>query len=132
MTVQAFDPWAALKSQHEAQPPPKAASSPKPPWPEPAGLAALAGLGGRHPAPAQLHEGGVPPLPGVPPAWREGVALLATLPVPDGIMPRRWAAYTATAARLLHDDGAELHAAGWNALDLFGLHPTAPMTHPAG
>ena len=38
----------------------------------------------------------------------------------------------ATAARLLRDHGTELHGAGWGVLDLFGLHPTAPMPHPPG
>lgn len=73
-----------------------------------------------------------PPLPGVPPDWCEGVTRLATLPAPDRIPPPRWAVLASTAGRLLRDHGAELHAAGWTALDLFGLHPTSPMTHPAG
>lgn len=72
------------------------------------------------------------PLPGVPPAWCAGVALLATLPPPDAIEPRRWAALAATSARLLREHGAELHGAGWDALDLFGLHQRAPATNPPG
>ena len=74
----------------------------------------------------------LPPIPGVPLHWREGVALLATRPAPPTIPPRRWAALAASAFRLVRDHGAELHAAGWNALDLFGLHPTAPAANPAG
>jgi len=78
----------------------------------------------------------VPPpstsLAGVPPLWCEGVALLATLPAPDGITPPRWRAFQATAARLLRDRGTELHAAGWDTLDLFGLHAAAPEANPPG
>lgn len=72
------------------------------------------------------------PLAGVPPHWREGVALLAGRPAPDGIAPPRWRVFQATAARMLHDHGAELHAVGWDTLDLFGLHWTAPAAHPPG
>ena len=70
--------------------------------------------------------------PGVPAAWCEGVARLAGMVPPDAIMPARWAGLTATSARLLQDHGAELHAAGWDALDLFGLHRTAPAANPPG
>ena len=60
------------------------------------------------------------------------MALLSRLPVPDAITPQRWAILAATAARLLQDHGAELHAAGWDALDLFGLHAAAPAANPSG
>ncbi len=60
------------------------------------------------------------------------MALLATLPAPKGITPPRWRMFQATAARVLHDQGAELHAAGWDALDVFGLHADAPATNPFG
>ena len=73
-----------------------------------------------------------PPLPDVPLDWREGVALLAGRPAPDGIAPPRWRAFQATAARLLRDHGPELHAAGWDALDLFGLYAIAPAANPPG
>lgn len=77
------------------------------------------------PVPAQ-------PYPGVPLAWCRAVALLATMPAPPTIPPPRWAVLTTTAARLLRDHGAELHAAGWTDVDLFGLHATAPAANPAG
>lgn len=77
------------------------------------------------PAPAQ-------PYLGVPLAWCDGVALLATMPAPPAIPPPRWAVLTRTAARLLRDHGAELHAPGWDVLDLFGLHAAAPAANPAG
>lgn len=69
-------------------------------------------------------------LPGVPRAWCEGVAALASTPPPDSIPAARWAALAATSARLLRDHGASLHKAGWDALDLFGLHRTHPGTNP--
>ncbi len=70
--------------------------------------------------------------PGVPLDWYENIARLGTVPAPEGITPHRWQAFQATAARLLRDHGAELHAAGWDALDLFGLHRAAPATYPPG
>ena len=73
-----------------------------------------------------------PLLPGVPLHWREGVGLLATVPAPSAVPPRRWAALAASAFRLVRDHGAELHTAGWNALDLFGLHSIAPLANPTG
>ena len=72
------------------------------------------------------------PLPGVPAAWCEGVACLHGIPPPGGITPARWAALAATSTYLLQSHGAELHRAGWDALDLFGLHRRAPGTNPAG
>lgn len=88
--------------------------------------------------PARARGLGVPapsaasPLPGVPLNWCRGVALLATLPAPPTISPRRWVVLAATSARLLHTHGAELHAAGWDTLDLWGLHALAPTAHPPG
>jgi len=73
-----------------------------------------------------------PALPGVPPNWCKGLALLTTRPAPPTIPPRRWAVLAATCARLLQDHGAALHGAGWDALDLFGLNITAPATNPPG
>lgn len=58
--------------------------------------------------------------------------LLAAMACPARIEPQRWAAFVATAGRLLRDHGPTLHAAGWGTLDLFGLHQVAPDTHPPG
>ena len=91
------------------------------------GIAAL--LAGQAPSAARV---ALVPLPGVPPEWCEGVARLATLPAPDSIPPARWAVLAATSVRLLRDHGAELHAAGWTVLDLFGLHVIAPAAYPPG
>src|SRR5436305_9868771 len=52
------------------------------------------------------------------------------MPSPAGIDPRRWARYQHDALRLLSEQGEELHAAGWDALDLFGLHRIAPDRRP--
>ena len=71
-------------------------------------------------------------LPGVPADWCKGVGLLATVPAPPTIPPRRWATLAASAFRLIRDHGAELHTAGWDALDLFGLHSIAPLANPTG
>ncbi len=79
-----------------------------------------------------MQPGGEPATAGVPRAWCEGVALLATLPAPPTIQPRRWAVLAATSARLLRDHGAELQAHGWGTLDLFGLHAAAPTANPSG
>lgn len=70
------------------------------------------------------------PPPGVPATWCEGMTLLATLKVPVDIAPHRWALFLSDAARLLHDHGAELNRGGWDALDLFGLHRSVPLTRP--
>ena len=56
----------------------------------------------------------------LPSDWCDGVALLATRPAPSIIPARRWAVLAASAARMVRDHGAELHATGWDALDLFG------------
>jgi len=71
-------------------------------------------------------------LAGVPAAWCEGVALLASMPAPATVDPARWVILSATAVRLLRDHGAELHRVGWDALDLFGLNRHAPATYPPG
>lgn len=54
------------------------------------------------------------------------------MPVPDSIMPARWAVLVAICVRLLRDHGAALHGARWDAVALFGLHPIAPTTFPPG
>ena len=93
-------------------------------------------LGVRRIAPMAARAGsGVPgqapvaPL-GVPLDWCRGVALLATRDTPPTIPPQRWVVLAATSARLLRDNGAALHAGGWDALAVFGLDATAPTTNP--
>jgi len=113
----------AVVRSYRRIPPPELPRAPRRKPPSTGNGAARVGLGVAPPAPT---------LPAVPPEWCRGVALLATVLPPDGIAPPRWRAFQATAAQLLRDPGAELHAAGWDALDLFGLHATAPATNPSG
>ena len=114
----AFDPWTALVSRRERLPPAKPANPTNPPPAPGPGLAGLAALAGGHRPASKL-------LPGVPAAWCQGVARLAVLAAPDSITPARWAALAATSARMLREHGAALHWAGWDGLDLFGLHRSA-------
>ena len=69
---------------------------------------------------------------GVPLEWHEGVELLADRPAPEGIPLARWRVFRFNAARLVEAHGVALHAAGWDGLDLFGLHGAAPVTNPSG
>ena len=64
--------------------------------------------------------------------WCEGVTRLAIRWAQPIIAPAGSAALAATSTRLLRDHGAALHGAGWDALDLFGLHRHAPATNPPG
>lgn len=75
---------------------------------------------------------GEPTLRNVPRDWCEGVARLATMPVPMAIAPPRWADFASTSARLLHTHGAALHEARWGTLDVWGLHAIAPAANPSG
>lgn len=70
------------------------------------------------------------PFPGVPAPWCDGVTRLAARAPPDGIKPARWAALASASVYLVRQHGAALHAAGWDALDLFGLHPFVPAAWP--
>lgn len=65
-------------------------------------------------------------VPGVPLDWCEGVTRLAMVPPLTSIAPQRWRLFQTDAVRILHQHGSELHRAGWDALDLFGLHARAP------
>jgi len=131
MSALAFDPWAALEAHRQTVPPPNPPNAPNRGRPNAAGLGGLGGLGGGCILQAHVQPDWAA-APGVPPNWCEGVALLAAMPAPDVIPPDRWASLAAAAHRLLRNHGAELHVAGWDALDLFGLHATAPATNPAG
>ncbi len=66
--------------------------------------------------------------PGAPAEWETGVARLAATPPPTGITPARWGVFQADAARLLGEHGSALADAGWDGLDVFGLHCWAPFT----
>ncbi len=84
------------------------------------------------PPPRARRVSAAPTPPGVPLDWCEGVATIAARPAPPAIPPRRWAVLAATCDRLLRDHGAELHRAGWDATDLWGLDAIAPAARPDG
>ena len=44
----------------------------------------------------------------------------------------RWQVFQFNAARPMEAHGVALQAAGWDGLDLFGLHGAAPVTNPSG
>ena len=69
-------------------------------------------------------------LPGVPDEWWIGVALIRSGSAPSGISADRWLRFGRSCERLMVEQGAALQAAGWDGLDLFGLHAHAPDTRP--
>lgn len=69
-------------------------------------------------------------VPAVPDEWCKGVALICDRPAVAGIGAQRWDSFGRSCRRLLIEKGATLHAAGWDSLDLFGLHPTVPEAAP--
>ena len=62
-----------------------------------------------------------------PQEWVEGVRKLRTMPMPEGVTPREWAALVAVAAPLVAGWGKELHEAGWSTLEVFGVCALAPI-----
>ncbi len=131
MTGFTFDPWTALKMRRSEHPPANTPNLANPPSLDEPRLGAVAGLAGGCPNYAKSSPA-LAIVPGVPAAWCEGVARLVTMAAPGTIKPVRWAALATTSTHLLRTHGAELHRAGWDALDLFGLHQHAPVTNPAG
>ena len=70
------------------------------------------------------------PPPGVAAEWTDGLALLGRKPAPDSVLPDRWHLFVADVTWIVHQHGLELHRAGWDTLDLFGLHPSVPHARP--
>jgi hypothetical protein len=66
--------------------------------------------------------------PGLPAEWREGLESFDADKPPNGIEAEPWAAFV-TAARRIAETGtaAVAFVIGWEAADLFGLHPGAPL-----
>jgi hypothetical protein len=63
--------------------------------------------------------------------WRAGVDELArrkTPPAPWQYDAAGWRAVVTSATALLKDWGEQAEAAGWSALDLFGVHPRVGAT----
>lgn len=72
----------------------------------------------------------IDPIPAVLVLWRNGaIRLQATCP-PAGFSKARWTRAGVDVARLVENHGAALQAAGWDALDLFGLNRFVPGTRP--
>lgn len=61
-----------------------------------------------------------------------GVVYLAATSPSDSIAPADGQPWPRPRPNLLRSHGPELYRAGWDALDLFGLHRHAPVTSPAG
>lgn len=57
----------------------------------------------------------------------EGLAKLCVMPRPEDIDPRHWQAIVNAAGAFADRWGAEAHALGWTAEELFGVHRDAPM-----
>ena len=111
------------------------------PWPDSVPVAGFSPAAMADPTPAAILDARreVPsprPVPGVPPEWGLGVASMACVPPPalllHAIHRRRWDLYQADCARVLQQHASSLHALGWDALDLFGLHRAAPAVNPSG
>lgn len=111
------------------------------PWPESTLLAASPPTIPADPAAAPVFDvrPGPPPserVSGVPLEWCVGIARMSRVPPPALLMHAvhrsRWDLYQADCARVLQQHAAVLHALGWDALDLFGLHSAAPAANPSG
>jgi hypothetical protein len=63
----------------------------------------------------------------LPRAWAEGFARLLTMPRPACIPEKRWRGAIDDGARFLDDFGRQAAALGWEAGDIFGCDPHAPI-----
>ena len=62
---------------------------------------------------------------GAPVEWAEALARLDRNKPPGGMTQRRWRQVLEDAGRFLDEWGNRAHELGWNAADLFGVHPQA-------
>ena len=65
--------------------------------------------------------------PGIPALYRGAFEALCAL-CPAGVPEPRWCQTIADAERFLREWGATAERLGWTADDLFGLHPTVPLS----
>jgi hypothetical protein len=65
---------------------------------------------------------------GSPAEWHAILADLERRSCPDWLTPDRWDAVLSDAENFLSRWGVAAHALGWTALNLFGVHPTAPAS----
>jgi hypothetical protein len=63
---------------------------------------------------------------GVPRAWAEGFARLATIPAPSGVSLWRWQQVIDDAGRFIDRWAVKAAALGWRTLDVFGVHDRKP------
>ena len=136
-----FDPWAALELRRRGHPPAKAPNPANLSRQDGPGLGGLAGLAGVPPSVVKLQGGGLRTMPAMPtptvapiPAalvpWHDGAIRLQATSPPAGFSKARWMRAGLNAARLVENNGAALQAAGWDTLDLFGVHRFVPGTRP--
>ena len=62
----------------------------------------------------------------VPEAWMQGISDLPVMPPHPAWTDDGWKVLQQDALRVLQDWAAQAHRLGWEALDLFGVHPTKP------
>lgn len=67
---------------------------------------------------------------GVPSEWAEGYARLLTLPRPNSYSDAAWQTLIDDGGRFLDAWARQAAALGWDAADLFGVHPKAPAARP--
>ena len=64
---------------------------------------------------------------GVPEVWAQGICDLLVMPPHPAWTKDGWRVLQQDALRFLQDWAAQANRLGWEALDLFGAHPTAPV-----
>jgi hypothetical protein len=75
----------------------------------------------------EFRNGALAPIPpGLPASWQAGLEQLALMLPPTGFTEKRWAIGIVWARRIAFEHGPAAFVMGWNAEELFGLHPAAP------
>ena len=69
---------------------------------------------------------------GAPVEWVQGVANLLAAPAPMAWKAEAWKVLQDDALAFLQQWAAQAHRLGWAGLDLFGVHPTAPVARLDG
>ena len=96
---------------------------------ETSALAALGALAGAPSEKPRITRAVLLQVPdGVPEDWVQGVADLLVMPPHPAWTEEAWKTLQEDALAFLRQWAAQAHRLGWEALDLFGVHPTAPVT----